>query len=151
MSLLLVNHISSGFTVCSPRRREVCFHAMIDKLDAFLCYYLFLLLIFSHRVLSSYPNFSVIFTPGELIRVWCQGLRSLCGVHRSPDWLNSRPLRWLSCHRRLHHFSRSLHFSEGLDVADLSQDGKFASVFPTGNAPHRRSIGCPVATRRSSN
>jgi hypothetical protein len=132
-------------------RREVCFHAMIDKLDAFLCYYLFLLLIFSHRVLSSYPNFSVIFTPGELIRVWCQGLRSLCGVHRSPDWLNSRPLRWLSCHRRLHHFSRSLHFSEGLDVADLSQDGKFASVFPTGNAPHRRSIGCPVATRRSSN
>ena len=128
-----------------------CFHAMIDKLDAFLCYYLFLLLIFSHRVLSSYPNFSVIFTPGELIRVWCQGLRSLCGVHRSPDWLNSRPLRWLSCHRRLHHFSRSLHFSEGLDVADLSQDGKFASVFPTGNAPHRRSIGCPVATRRSSN
>ena len=150
MSLLLVNHVSSGFTVCS-RRREACFHAMIDKLDAFLCYYLFLLLIFSHRVLSSYPNFSVIFTPGELIRVWCQGLRSLCGVHRSPDWLNSRPLRWLSCHRRLHHFSRSLHFSEGLDVADLSQDGKFASVFPTGNAPHRRSIGCPVATRRSSN
>ena len=124
---------------------------MIDKLDAFLCYYSFLLLSLSHRVLSSYPNFSVIFTPGELIRVWCQGLRSLCGVHRSPDWLNSRPLRWLSCHRRLHHFSRSLHFSEGLDVADLSQDGKFASVFPTGNAPHRRSIGCPVATRRSSN
>ena len=137
--------------ILTLRRREVCFHAMIDKLDAFLCYYLFLLLIFSHRVLSSYPNFSVIFTPGKLIRVWRQGLRSLCGVHRSPDWLNSRPLRWLSCHRRLHHFSRSLHFSEGLDVADLSQDGKFASVFPTGNAPHRRSIGCPVATRRSSN
>ena len=63
--------------ILTLRRREVCFHAMIDKLDAFLCYYLFLLLIFSHRVLSSYPNFSVIFTPGELIRVWWQGLRAL--------------------------------------------------------------------------
>ena len=42
-------------------RREVCFHAMIDKLDAFLCYHLLLLLSFSHRVLSSYPNFSVVF------------------------------------------------------------------------------------------
>ena len=41
--------------------REVCFHAMIDKLDAFLRYYLLLLLSFSHRVLSSYPNFSVVF------------------------------------------------------------------------------------------
>ena len=61
MSLPLVNHISSGFAICSPRRREVCFHTMIDKLDAFLCYYSFLLLSLSHRVLSSYPNFSVIF------------------------------------------------------------------------------------------
>ena len=151
MSLLLVNHISSGFTVCSPRRREVCFHAMIDKLDAFLCYYLLLLLSFSHRVLSSYPNFSVIFTPGELIRVWCQGLRSLCGVHRSPDWLISRPLTWLSCHKGLYHLSLSPRLAEGLDVADLSQDGKFASVLLTETFHvDTRSIGCPVATRGSS-
>ena len=61
MSLPLVNHVSSGFTVCSPRRREVYFHAMIDKLDAFLCYCLLLLLSFSHRTLSSRPNFSVVF------------------------------------------------------------------------------------------
>ena len=53
---------------------------------------------------------------------------SLCGVNRSPDWLISRPLRWLRGHKRFYHFSLSCRFAEGLDVADLSQDGKFASV-----------------------
>ena len=90
-------------------------------------------------------------TQGKLIRIWCQGLHPLCGVHRSPDWLISRPLAWLSCHKGLYHLSLSPRLAEGLDVADLSQDGKFASVFLT-EAFHvdARSIGCPVATRGSS-
>ena len=98
---------------------------------------------------KSYPYKT--FAWGNLLIIWCQGVTQLCGVRRSPRWLISRPSNWLSCPKHLYRLSLSPRFAEGLDVADLSQDGKFAS-FSWQKTFHvdTRSIGCPAATRGSS-
>ena len=93
-------------------------------------------------------NFHQNHTQGKLIRVFCRGLVSTCVVQRSPDWLISRPLRWLSGLRCCQLPSLSFHFAGSLDAAISRQAKEFASASrqkTLGLDTHL--IGYPEATR----
>ena len=87
---------------------------------------------------------------GKLIRIWCQGFHPLCGVRRSPDWLISRLLCWLS----YLNYSNSFRFAS-LEAWTYQSQGKsrhFTIVLwqkTLGFCTH--SIGCLEATRGRSN
>ena len=66
-------------------------------------------------------NFHQTLVQGKLIRIWCQGFHPLCGIQRSPDWLISRALHWLSCRKHSHSFLSTIRFAGSLDVPESRQ------------------------------
>ena len=97
-------------------------------------------------------NFHQSHTLGELIRVWWIELHSLRGVHRSPDWLTHRPIRWLSCRRRFYFYpaSRSINKSlHGRPGEMVSAQILYIAHFNYRNPIHK--IYCSLqGNRRSS-
>ena len=78
-------------------------------------------------------NFQITLVQGILIRIWCQGFHPLCGVRRSPDWLISRPLRWLSCLHYSHSLLSTIRFAGSLDAPESRQIKAFYHRFVTEN------------------
>ena len=85
-------------------------------------------------------NFQITLVQGILIRIWCQGFHPLCGVRRSPDWLISRPLRWLSCRHYSHSLLSTIRFAGSLDVPESRQIKTFVCL------SLRQSIGIIYST-----
>ena len=78
-------------------------------------------------------NFQTTLVQGILIRIWCQGFHPLCGVRRSPHWLISRPLRWLSCRHYSHSLFSTTRFAGSLNVPESRQIKAFYHRFVTEN------------------
>ena len=78
-------------------------------------------------------NFQITLVQGRSIRIWWIGFLSLCGVRRSPDWLISRPLRWLSCRHYSHSLLSAIRFAGSLDVPESRQVKAFYHRFVTEN------------------
>ena len=78
-------------------------------------------------------NFHQSLVQGKLIRIWWIGFHPLCGVRRSPDWLISRPLRWLSCRHYSHSLLSTIRFAGSLNVPESRQIKAFYHRFVTEN------------------
>ena len=78
-------------------------------------------------------NFHQSLVQGKLIRIWWIGFHPLCGVRRSPDWLISRPLRWLSCLHYSHSLLSTIRFAGSLDAPESRQIKAFYHRFVTEN------------------